>query len=283
MDEKGIILKDYIESVYIPYLEVIRSKPSSLKRDKGVLRIICSYSLVERCLGDINQNDLTMFFAKIKKERNLSKATINRYRSRLLAIFNHAIKAQLVVYNPVRHITRYKEESRDRILSHVEMQRFFEACEISSNQELYIVVLIALYTGMRYSEVLNLKKSAIHKNIIKLAASETKSGNKRDVVLNTYAKELLEKFIREHDNGEYVFKTKYIRRSFNTAVKRAELEDFRFHDLRRTFATYLLDSGANIRIIQNALGHSSIRMTESYLASNIKKRIDAIEKLCFII
>ena len=56
----------------------------------------------------------------------------------------------------------------------------------------------------------------------------------------------------------------------------------RFHDLRRTFATTLLHNGTNIKVIQHMLGHSSIAMTERYLANDSKKELDASNKLCFI-
>ena len=77
-------------------------------------------------------------------------------------------------------------------------------------------------------------------------------------------------------------KTKEVKRSFKSALKQADIKYFRFHDLRRTFATTLLHNGTNIKVIQHMLGHSSIAMTERYLANDSKKELDAVSKLCFI-
>ena len=152
----------------------------------------------------------------------------------------------------------------------------------SKNKELYYIVLTALYTGMRYSNIVNMKKSKIQGNIYQLDGSETKSGKGQFICIHQDLLDELNKYMLECDNGEYIFKTKEVKRSFKTALKQADIKYFRFHDLRRTFATTLLDNGTSIKVIQYVLGHSSIMMTERYLAHNSKKELDAIKKLCFI-
>ena len=135
---------------------------------------------------------------------------------------------------------------------------------------------------MRYSNIVNMKKSKIQGNIYQLGGSETKSGKGQFICIHQDLLDELNKYMLECDNGEYIFKTKEVKRSFKTALKQADIKYFRFHDLRRTFATTLLDNGTSIKVIQYVLGHSSIMMTERYLAHNSKKELDAIKKLCFI-
>ncbi len=280
-DNKKITLEMYINDTYITFQR--NSKTDRNFRDiLGKLKIITSYTFVKKGIADITENDIVNFFNLLKKDRKITQATQNRYRSCLNHIFNTAIKDKLINVNPVKYIKKYKEESRNRALNEFEVNALLEACKKSKNKELYYIVLTALYTGMRYSNIVNMKKSKIQGNIYQLDGSETKSGKGQFICIHQDLLDELNKYMLECDNGEYIFKTKEVKRSFKTALKQADIKYFRFHDLRRTFATTLLDNGTSIKVIQYVLGHSSIMMTERYLAHNSKKELDAIKKLCFI-
>ena len=280
-DNEKITLERYINDTYIPFQR--NSKTERNFRDiLGKLKIITSYTFVKKAIFDITENDIVNFFNLLKKDRKITQATQNRYRSCLSHIFNTAIKDKLIKENPVKYIKKYKEESRNRALNEFEVNALLEACKKSKNKELYYIVLAALYTGMRYSNIVNMKKSNIQGNIYQLDGCETKSGKGQLICLHQDLLDELNKYMLEYDNGEYVFKTKEVKRSFKSALKQADIKYFRFHDLRRTFATTLLHNGTNIKVIQHMLGHSSIAMTERYLANDSKKELDASNKLCFI-
>ncbi len=280
-DNEKITLEMYINDTYIPFQR--NSKTDRNFRDiLGKLKIITSYTFVKKSIADITENDVINFFHLLKKDRKITQATQNRYRSCLSHIFNTAIKDKVINENPVKYIKKYKEESRNRALNEFEVNALLEACKKSKNKELYYIVLTALYTGMRYSNIVNMKKSKIQGNIYQLDGSETKSGKGQFICLHQDLLNELNKYMLEYDNGEYIFKTKEVKRSFKTALKQANIKYFRFHDLRRTFATTLLHNGTNIKVIQHMLGHSSIAMTERYLANDSKKELDAVNKLCFI-
>ena len=280
-DNEKITLERYINDTYIPFQR--NSKTERNFRDiLGKLKIITSYTFVKKAIFDITENDIVNFFNLLKKDRKITQATQNRYRSCLSHIFNTAIKDKLIKENPVKYIKKYKEESRNRALNEFEVNALLEACKKSKNKELYYIVLAALYTGMRYSNIVNMKKSNIQGNIYQLDGCETKSGKGQLICLHQDLLDELNKYMLEYDNGEYVFKTKEVKRSFKSALKHADIKYFRFHDLRRTFATTLLHNGTNIKVIQHMLGHSSIAMTERYLANDSKKELDASNKLCFI-
>ena len=280
-DNEKITLERYLNDTYIPFQR--NSKTERNFRDiLGKLKIITSYTFVKKAIFDITENDIVNFFNLLKKDRKITQATQNRYRSCLSHIFNTAIKDKLIKENPVKYIKKYKEESRNRALNEFEVNALLEACKKSKNKELYYIVLAALYTGMRYSNIVNMKKSNIQGNIYQLDGCETKSGKGQLICLHQDLLDELNKYMLEYDNGEYVFKTKEVKRSFKSALKQADIKYFRFHDLRRTFATTLLHNGTNIKVIQHMLGHSSIAMTERYLANDSKKELDASNKLCFI-
>lgn len=279
-DNEKITLERYINDTYIPFQR--NSKTERNFRDiLGKLKIITSYTFVKKAIFDITENDIVNFFNLLKKDRKITQATQNRYRSCLSHIFNTAIKDKLIKENPVKYIKKYKEESRNRTLNEFEVNALLEACKKSKNKELYYIVLAALYTGMRYSNIVNMKKSNIKGNVYQLDGNETKSGKGQLIYLHQDLMNELNKHMQAY-NRDNIFITKRVKRSFKTACNKAGIENFRFHDLRRTFATFLLYNNTNIKTIQNILGHSSIMMTERYLANDSKKELDAINKLCFI-
>ena len=276
----SITLKKYIEDYYIPFQKNAKTG-ANFKHILGQLNIITGYNFTDMAINTISENDIVNFFNLLKNDRNVKQATVNRYRSLLNHIFNTAMKDKVVNYNPVKYIKRYKEKSRDRALNTNEIKALLETCRQSRNEELYYIVLVALYTGMRYSNIVNMKKSNIKGNVYQLDGNETKSGKGQLIYLHQDLMNELNKHIQAF-NRDNIFITKRVKRSFKTACNKAGIENFRFHDLRRTFATTLLYNDVNIKTIQNMLGHSSIMMTERYLANDSKKELDAINKLCFI-
>ena len=276
----SITLKEYIERYYIPFQKNAK-KETNYRHILGQLNIIIGYDFTDKAVNTITENDIINFFNLLKKDRNIKQATVNRYRSLLNHIFNTAMKDKVVNYNPVKYIKRYKEKSRDRALNTNEIKALLETCRQSRNEELYYIVLVALYTGMRYSNIVNMKRSNIKGNVYQLDGNETKSGKSQLIYLHQDLMNELNGYMK-YNTGSYIFKSKYILGSFKTACNKAGIENFRFHDLRRTFATTLLYNNVNIVTISNMLGHSSLMMTQKYLANDSKKELDAINKLCFI-
>jgi len=277
-----MILSDYISSSYEEYLALKRRKVKNFKHDVGMLNIIKTYEISSMDIALIKEVVAEIFLLKLKKDRKIMDATVNRYRSMLSAIFNYAIREELIIRNPMKNIKKYNEEARDIVLTTDEINRLLYNCKSSKNKELYYIVLLALYTGMRYSEIIFMEKSRLNGNIYSLKAEETKSKKSRKVVIHSECMKLLLEFMELYPNStNRVFKTVYIMRSFATALKKSGIEGVRFHDLRRTFATTLMENGVPATIIQNQLGHSTLRMTEVYLSGSVEKRVEEIEKLCY--
>lgn len=124
----------------------------------------------------------------------------------------------------------------------------------------------------------------LSKRIIRL--EKTKSGKPRLVPINGYLFAVLMK--QKHTNGtdEYVFpnpKTggplQDVKRSFHSAVKKAGIQGLRFHDLRHTFASRLVEAGVDLITVKELLGHHSVKVTERYTHSNAEQKKLAVECL----
>ncbi|UCD83402.1 MAG: site-specific integrase, partial [Deltaproteobacteria bacterium] len=112
-----------------------------------------------------------------------------------------------------------------------------------------------------------------------IVLEETKNNERREVPINETLQNALEGLKKP---GEYVFCDKEgqpykdIKRSFHTALRKARIEDFRFHDLRHTFASQLVMAGENLATVKELLGHKSIEMTLKYAHLSPDQKIKAV-------
>ena len=278
---KKTYLKDYILDKYKPYYIAKAKKMSSIKSDLIRLRAILNHPISELAIEDIKTHDIELFLISIEKMGRL-KSTVNRYRARLHAILNYAINNDIIVKNVVTAIKRYKEYSRDVVLSEDEIKQLLLQAQNSRNKELYLILMIALNTGMRHGEILNLRKDNLVGLTIVLFDNETKSGYKRVIPINNTLIEQIKIHLSDILLDENrIFKSKDIRTAFDNVKKRTGLRHFRFHDLRRTFATKLKDKDVNLYDLKELLGHCSITMTEKYLTSSIYTLMKAVNKIAY--
>lgn len=277
--KKRITLKDYIEDYYLPYLKEKSRKESNFNKEIKRIKVITASEFVKTPVVALQEGNIIEFLSKLQKERHITQNTVNRYISRLKAIFNYLLRNRLIVFNPAQFIKKTKEYPRSSYLNESEVRKLLNECKNSQNKELYLITVLALNTGMRQGEILNLKKSNIIGRNIILFGEQTKSGLPRTIPMNDTVQKLLADYLRDHHKDNNLFLSKNIRVAFNNAMTRAGIEGVRFHDLRRTFATYLKDS--NIHNISILLGHTSIATTERYLGIDEKKLLDSVQFLRF--
>jgi integrase len=175
--------------------------------------------------------------------------------------------------NPLRSVSKEKEpRGRVKFLEEQDRKSLLEACKESKNPYLYPIVILALSAGMRLGEILNLSWTNIDFTRQQIILEETKNGERRQVPLVGKALELLKELKKEHLKcTTLVFSSKGIlnkpvdiRAAWETALKRARIEDFRFHDLRHCCASYLAMNGASMVEIAGVLGHKTLQMTKRY-------------------
>ena len=202
-------------------------------------------------------------------------ATVVRYLASLSIVFTHAVKEWgWMEDNPMRKVTKPKESrGRVRFLSDDERPRLLKACKESSNLYLYPVVVLALSTGMRQGELMGLTWDDIDLNRGRAILHETKNNERRGVAITGHALEQLKELnkVRRIDSnllfparGNKKQNPIDLRAPWKTALKRAEIEDFRFHDLRHSAASYLAMNGASLAEIAEVLGHKTLQMVKRY-------------------
>ena len=213
-----------------------------------------------------------------KTEKPRSDATVNRYLASLSPVMKAASDDwEWITDNPCRKVRRGKESrGRTRFLSTDERNRLLAACDQATDTpELKTLVLLAITTGGRRGELSGLRWRDVDLKRNRVIFVDTKNGETRAAPLAGPALNAMQEWakVRPLDSTAPVFpgrtdKTKNkpldFQRAWMTALKRAELSDFRFHDLRHTAASYLAMNGAGIREIADILGHKTLAMVQRY-------------------
>ncbi len=203
-------------------------------------------------------------------DKSRSSNTVLRQKAVLSSIFKYAVKRGYLKENPVDGVCIEATANEiERFLDDKERDKLLAACKKSTWKSLYLLVIMAITTGMRKSEIINLRWSDIdfEKGLAKLAT--TKNGSRR---INPIPVLALDELKRSRIPGnDLIFAGTYdigkpfnFRVQWNKALKRAGITNFRFHDLRHTAASYLVMNGASLHETAEILGHKSTQTTKRY-------------------
>lgn len=238
-----------------------------------------------RILSHISPSDIDDY--KLYRQKQVKPATVNRELACLSHLFNLA-KRQKRFFgeNPVSISKLLPEHNQvERILNKDEETKLLE----SSSPALKAILLCALHTGMRKNEILSLKWDNVdlEKKIITLEHTNTKSKKTRRIPINSTLRRIFLEQRLKVGSSNYVFlSTKgspykrhdSLKQSFAGACKRANIKELRFHDLRHTAATRMIESGASIVAVSRILGHSDLKTTMRYAHPEDSLK-DAVESL----
>lgn len=208
-----------------------------------------------------------------KKGTMRGPATVVHYIAAISHVYTMGIKEfGWIESSPVSRISKPREPvGRVRFLSDEERGALIEACKKSESPILYPIVVIAISTGMRQSEIMNLTWSQIDFMRQQIILEKTKNKTCRTIPLASLALELLKKRAQEgglKNNlvfpGKVPSKPMAIRRPWLHAIKESGIKDFRFHDLRHSAASYMAMTGSSLIDIGILLGHKRLEVTKRY-------------------
>jgi integrase len=272
------------EKYYIGYWEKQENGTESWK-DMTLTQYFGDRKLFQVTPKDIEE------YKKLRKDtlvngKERSGVSVNRELEVLRHMLNKAIEWQWLEKNPFsvfKESVFYGEDnSRARYLKPDEMIRLFDVLEKSPSY-LKNIIKGAIFTGLRKGDLLKLQWKDIDKEKGFLTYLEQKKRNGRNKEPKWVVKHLNGDMIDLLNEmpviGEYVFcqsdgkPLKNVIRAFKTALKRAGVTDFHFHDLRHTSASYLLMRGAPLVSVQKHLNHKDFKMTQRYahLAEQFQK------------
>ncbi len=263
--------------------EVLPHKPKNASNSKTQLlwwKVRLGHlSLADLSAATIVQCRNDLLATQTRRKRPMSPATVVRYMAALSHALNIAMKDWgWIEDTPMRKVTKPKEpRGRERFLSDEERTRLLDACKASSSRWLYTVVVLAISTGMRSGEIMGLRWPQVDLVRQQMLLTDTKNGSSRSVHLAGLALTLMQEAskLRRIDTDLVFFgnapkkpdtpiKPVDLKKPWTTAVAKAKLVNFRFHDLRHSAASYLAMNGASTIEIAAVLGHKTLQMVKRY-------------------
>lgn len=277
------------------YLDIeLPKKPRSEKLQRTQLNYwknaLGCYLLVDITPALIVQERERLHQQPTPKGPSRSPATVNRY----LAALSHALSVAVMEWgwlneSPMKKVKRLQEpRGRDRFLSKTEIDRLLEVAKKGTSPHLYLIVVLAVATGMRQGEILNLKWKDVDLGYQRITLGHTKNGEKRVVPLCDFVSEKFKEFkldVPRRIDTNYVFphskkdRPVNFRKAWEKALIEAGIDNFRFHDLRHTAASHLAMDGATTQVIADILGHKTLNMVKRYAHFTDQHKADAVGRM----
>ena len=287
LSDAGPTVEEFFLKKYLPY---VKSYKRSWNTDLSMIRNHLVPKLGAIHMGHMSPPDVAVFVEQMKSQ-NYASGTCNRALVLLRFGFELALrwKTPGIDSNPVKEIKNIKDDNKiERYLTESQTMALLRAVRQSDSEMLQYIVLFLIYTGARKREVLDARWRDIDWAQRSWRIPKTKSGKIRHIPLSSGAMKVLDHLrlrIREGFVDEQAifanpktgapFVSFFF--SWNNARIRAGLPDFRIHDLRHSFASYLVNAGRSLYEVQELLGHADIKTTSRYAHLSRERLVAAVE------
>ena len=271
---------DFIRDRYLPYVDGYKKAAWS---DRSYLNNQILPVLGNKYLDQITKQDIISLHHGLRK-KGYAPGTCNRSLILVRYAFNLAIKWEIpgIKVNPSKDVPLFEDHAKkERFLSQEETQRLYQSVQKSDNLMLQYIIPMLILTGARKREVLDAKWEDFDLDRRQWRIPITKTGRPRHVPLSDGVLRLMAQVPRK-DDCPFVFANPktgkpYISifNSWNTARKQAGLTDVRIHDLRHSFASFLVNMGRSLYEVQKILGHTQIKTTQRYAHLSQDTLLDA--------
>ena len=286
-DELAIALRDYEvtkatkslvvysgvnEEILKRYKACLIIEGRSPKTIYGYERTILSlFKTLQKNFTDMTVSDLRYFLA-CEKSRGVSNRTLENTRVRISSFFAWLVDEELINKNPCRNIPSIKYPKEVKLpFSSIETDALRSACK---NKRERAIIELLLASGVRVSELCNIKISDINFDTLAIIIREGKGAKQRTVYINDLASKYLVDYLSTRNvSGDYLFYNKWkkplntggVRHILHQIGDRAEVDNVHPHRFRRTFATNLSSRGMDIQDIRALLGHENLDTTLMYV------------------
>lgn len=234
--------------------------------------------------ADITKLDVIQIQAQLAEA--VSKTTANRVVELISMVYRRCSQDfDMSLKNPAAGIKKFKLQPRERFLQKDEVARFFDAVDTLRYAVTRDFLIMCLFTGARRANVAAMRWADIDIDQRVWRIPETKNGTSQYVPLVDEAMAILARRKTADNKSPFVFPsdrspTGHLTKpelAWSQVIKRANLENVRIHDLRRSLASYMAISGVNLSTIQSALNHKSVQSTMIYARLNTDAVRRAIE------
>jgi integrase len=198
--------------------------------------------------------------------QKVKPATVYQELALLRRMFNVAIREwEWVRDNPVSRLSFSvgNKNARDRWLTPEEESNLLHCA--TNPHWLRTLLVLALHTGMRQGEILNLRWQDVDFGKKTILVVKSKNGQKRSIPMNfTVCQAMKDIKVRDISGSVFPIAIRSLRVAFEKTLNKAGIENFHFHDLRHTFATRLVQNGVDLYKVKELLGHKTLAMTTRY-------------------
>ena len=270
---------DFMAERYMPY---VKGYKRSWMSDDSYLRNHLLPAFGKKHLDEITKHDVIKFHHGMRS-KEYAVGTCNRCLILLRYAMNLAVRWEIpgIKANPTKEVALFEDHSgKERYLTEGEAQKLYESVRQSENTMLQYIIPMLILTGARKREVLDAKWTDFDLDRKQWRIPTTKAGKPRHVPMSDGVLQLLASI--PHDDCPWVFANPKSRKpyvsifiSWNTARKRAGLSDVRIHDLRHSFASFLVNAGRTLYEVQKILGHTQIKTTQRYAHLSQDTLLDA--------
>jgi integrase len=282
-------LESFIVNRYLPY---VKARKRSWQTDETLLRLHLLPAFGQHRLNRISRSDVIDFQRKAQT-KGYAPGTCNRMIVLLKFVFNCAIRWDVLFHtNPCNGVPMLEDcSTTERYLTAQEANKLFLELEANRNTQVGQVIRLLLYTGARKREILDAKWDEVDfkRKILTVPAARSKSKKPRYIPLSDAAIKLLESMPKQQ-GVPWVFynpKTKKppvsIFVAWNTIRKRVGLQDVRLHDLRHSYASFLVNAGRSLYEVQKLLGHHDPKITMRYAHLAPESLLEAVNMVANVV
>ena len=270
-----------VGSLYVENVSRVRERNKSWRDDAAMVKTLCAFHidgtpLGKKAMAAISEDDLERFMRGLR-EQGKAASTRNHYVQLVTSLFRWAKKKGHITRSPITEDTQLKRNEvtrRHRRFEGDEEERLFAAV----GPWLQRLIIAALETACRRGELLKLqwKNVSDTRRLITILSTNAKSSRKREIPISDRLWGILQ-MIRHDPSGkpfgphDHVFgnsigeRIKSPKKAWGTAIRKAQIEDFTFHDLRHEAASRRHEEGWTLAEVQQLLGHANIKTTSTYL------------------
>lgn len=293
--EADITLAQFFDERYLPYACATKRRP---ELDRLVFNKHMRASIGQIPINSLTTEQLDLWVAG-QRTKNYKPGTINKHISYLTRILNMARTWGILTTQKEKSSVSKKMPMGDlkqRFLTEAEVKTALDSCVLENHPYLQSFIMLLILTGARSSEARLAKWGDFNKAEKIWIVPVSKNGRSRRIVLSDAALGTLD---RIRDIGlrlgfkpgpsTHIFINPRSKKPYGSfhlawdrARKRAGLPDARIHDLRHTFASFLINRGATIYEVQKLLGHYHISMTERYahlLPDTLSQRVQLVSDI----